>query len=35
LVGSRAGTITVVATKDGDQQYGSVVSAPITFTITG
>jgi uncharacterized repeat protein (TIGR02543 family) len=35
LVGSRTGTITVVATKDGDQQYGSVVSAPITFTITG
>jgi len=35
LTASSAGTLTVVATKQGDSQYASVVSSVYTFTFTG
>jgi hypothetical protein len=34
LTGQTAGTITVVATREGNNQYASVVSTVTTFTIT-
>jgi hypothetical protein len=34
LSASTAGTIAVVATKQGDSQFASVVSEPVTFTFT-
>ena len=34
LSASQAGTFTVIATKQGDAQYASIVSAPVTFTFT-
>jgi hypothetical protein len=35
LTATSAGTIIVVSTKQGDNQYASVVSTPATFTLTG